>query len=347
MAKRLKIAICGAGITGICLSRGLSKYKHLDVTCYEASATFRDEGAAIGLGGNAQEALRLIDPKLREALGEAGGTPMVPAVRVMIVSTTLDVSSKKLTTKATGKDSGKHVGDLAPEVPKITVHRSRFLGKLEESLSQGILKMGKKLQRLSETKDGIILTFEDGSSERADGVVACDGINSVGREFVLGAEHPAVKPVFTGGYNHRVVIPLQAAKEAFGEDYCSLVTQHGWIGDGGFLLTDLVDDGTSMQVIAGWSTKEIWPHESPFVPWPKERIIKDLEDWGEVGKAMTKVSTVVLSNWLWLTPSGLYRASYSVCCRRSRSSVHSFIHQRGCLHCRRCSTVVQSVSRRR
>jgi hypothetical protein len=34
------------------------------------------------------------------------------------------------------------------------------------------------------------------------------------------------------------------------------VKQHGWVGDGGFLLTDLVDSGTAIQVVAGWTTEE-------------------------------------------------------------------------------------------
>ena len=132
------------------------------------------------------------------------------------------------------------------------------------------------------------LTFEDGSVERAHGVIACNGINSAARATVLGSEHPAVKPAYTGGYNHRIVIPLETAEVAFGKEYCAEVTQYGWVGDGGFLLTDLVDSATAMQVVARWSTEEIWPHESPFVPWPKDKIREDLEDWGEIGKAMTK-----------------------------------------------------------
>lgn len=85
MPEKFKVAICGAGITGTCLALGLLKHQHLDVVCYEASTAFRDEGAAIGLGGNAQEALRLIGPEVRDALDEAGGTVMIPGVRVMLV----------------------------------------------------------------------------------------------------------------------------------------------------------------------------------------------------------------------------------------------------------------------
>ena len=87
MTEKIKIAIIGASITGICLAHGLCKHPHVDVICYEASTTIKeDDGAAIGIGGNGQEALRLISVRLREALDKAGGTQMDSGLRVMIVS---------------------------------------------------------------------------------------------------------------------------------------------------------------------------------------------------------------------------------------------------------------------
>ena len=150
--------------------------------------------------------------------------------------------------------------------------------------------MGKKLVDAKTAEDGQVeLQFEDGTSHVADALVGCDGINSFTRRVVLGLDHPAVDPVYGSGYNHRVVLPLQTAIEAFGEDYCKMRTQHGWVGDGGFLLTDLVDDGRAMQVITGWATKEPWPHDAPYVEWPKDSVRKNLESWGSIGHAMTKV----------------------------------------------------------
>lgn len=156
--------------------------------------------------------------------------------------------------------------------------------------------MGKKLVTVDGPSDSkpLQLHFEYGTEYEADALVGCDGINSIARQVILGADHPAAAPVYTNGYAHRVVVPLDMAISAFGEDYCSLRTQHGWVGDGGFLLTDLVEDGDAMQVIAGWSNKEPWTHPTPFVEWPKERLREDLADWGDVGKAMTKVSFTFL-----------------------------------------------------
>ena len=158
-------------------------------------------------------------------------------------------------------------------------------------MPDGILEMGKRLVDVDYSSEygPIQLRFGDGTLYEADVLVGCDGINSITRTLILGADHPAANPVYTNGYVHRVVVPIDTAITAFGKEYCSLRTQHGWVGDGGFLLTDLVHHGEAMQVIAGWSNKEPWSHPAPFVEWPKERLKSDLAGWGHVGKAMTKV----------------------------------------------------------
>lgn len=177
----------------------------------------------------------------------------------------------------------------------MVVHRARFWGSLHRIVPDGVVEFGKKLVTVEPANRApcLELHFDDGTFYEADALVGCDGINSVTRKIVLGDHHPAATPKYTAGYNHRVVVPIEEAREAFGEEYCSLRTQYGWVGDRGFLLTDHIDEGKSMQVIAGWSRGEAWPHSTPFVEWPKDRLERDLADWGEVGKAVTKVSTPV------------------------------------------------------
>lgn len=135
--------------------------------------------------------------------------------------------------------------------------------------------------------------FEDGKSLEFDAVIGGDGLNSVVRSAVLGPENPATKPVSMGGFNMRIVVPLQDGIEAFGKEHCSEDIQTGWVGDGGFLLTDKLDHGQSMQVIAGWkerpTTGEGWPYKEPFHEWSKDEVAEDLRGWGNIGTGMAKL----------------------------------------------------------
>nr|POE49500.1 uncharacterized protein c23c11.06c [Quercus suber] len=274
--QRLRVAIAGGGIASLCLAHALNKqHPGWEIKIFEGSRELRDEGAAIGLGSNAQQALALISSEIRYALDEAGAVIMDPSVRIMI---------------GTGKDSGRHVGDIKPVVTQMVVHRGSFWRALRRLVPDDVVQFGKKLASVEYRSEEapVELLFEDGTSYQADAVVGCDGINSITRQAVLGADHPAVAPIYTNGYNHRVVISMETAKQALGEDYCSLQTQYGWIGDSGFLLTDHVDAGKSMQVIAGWSKGETWSYPAPYVEWPKDRLESDLAIWGDIGKAMTK-----------------------------------------------------------
>ena len=85
--EQVQIAICGSGIAGLCLAHALLRRQpQWQIRIFEASETLREEGAAVGLGSNAQEALALISPEIRQALDDAGGVRMDPTLRVMIVS---------------------------------------------------------------------------------------------------------------------------------------------------------------------------------------------------------------------------------------------------------------------
>lgn len=157
-----------------------------------------------------------------------------------------------------------------------------------KTIPEESVKTGKKLSNVQQTSDAVILTFEDGAVEHVHGVIACNGINSSARAAVLGPEHPAVKPVYSNRYNHRVIVPLEMTEQVFGKEYCSQIAQYGWVGDDGFLLTDHVDGATAMQIVADEKLEGTWPYESPFVPWPKEKLQESLKSRGEIGKAMTK-----------------------------------------------------------
>lgn len=74
--QRLRIAISGGGLAGVTLAHALLRHPHLDVHIYESAPEFSEQGAAVGLSGNAQRALSEMGSSLRDALDKAGAVPM-------------------------------------------------------------------------------------------------------------------------------------------------------------------------------------------------------------------------------------------------------------------------------
>lgn len=94
--------------------------------------------------------------------------------------------------------------------------------------------------------------FEDGTVERFDAVIGADGIFSLVRSFVLSdaaaaaaaAEHG---PSLAGFWDCRVLVPFDKAKATLGEQYFDVHRQYGWVGDGAFIMHDILDAGTTVQ----------------------------------------------------------------------------------------------------
>lgn len=174
------------------------------------------------------------------------------------------------------------------------MHRGAFWREIAKHIPDGVIEMGKKLKNIELSQNDqtgpLVLTFDDGTTYEADALVGCDGINSITRQTVL-QDHPSAKPIYGKGYGHRTVVPMEVARSVFGEDYCKIRSQHGWIGHNALLITDMIDEGGSMEcIIGGLELKETWPYDSPWVPWSKETLAENLKDWGTFGKSMLKVS---------------------------------------------------------
>ena len=274
----VNVAIIGAGVTSLSLARGILQNPRISVRIYEARPKLGEDGTGVGIACNGQKALSLVDPELRECLDRAGAVKMVPDVRLML---------------ATGPESGTHIRDLKFEPPNLTVVRSRFTTEMLKTIPAEIVQTGKRLNSVeqSEKGDKVHLSFDDGSEVEVDGVIGCDGINSFVRKHVLGAEHPALEAQWTPGFNTRIMIPISEARAVFGDDYCNLQTQTGWIGDGGFCLTDFEDEGETMQVIAGFRSDKPVPEVfgKAFAEVDKEFWLSRLKGWGWIGERISKV----------------------------------------------------------
>jgi len=89
----------------------------------------------------------------------------------------------------------------------------------------------KKLVNIEDADDGsLILCFRDGSKEYADLLVGADGVHGHVREHILGADHPALEPVFAGFWDCRTLVPFEKAKEVLGEEYFKEHRRYVWSG---------------------------------------------------------------------------------------------------------------------
>lgn len=66
----IKIAIIGGGLAGASIANALLRHAHLDVHVYESAPEFSERGAAVGLAGDSQRAMK-------QAVGESAAVAML------------------------------------------------------------------------------------------------------------------------------------------------------------------------------------------------------------------------------------------------------------------------------
>ncbi len=183
------IAIIGAGISGLAAAIALARAGRA-VEVFEQASVFRRIGAAINLCPNAVRVLdgMGIGPALRERAH-------IPAYRNSLIYDTAEETSRTDLTDAEARFGA----------PQIMTHRADLLSALENALPAGSVHLGTRLVGLDQTADGVVLVFEDGTRRTVAGVIGADGIHSVVRAAVFGAE----SPTYSGMTAYRGIVPKE------------------------------------------------------------------------------------------------------------------------------------------
>lgn len=170
--------------------------------------------------------------------------------------------------------------DLWCETGQMSVHRARFLDELVALVPKDIAHFGKKFEDAEDEGDHVILHFSDGSTAKHSAVIGCDGVKSNSRKVILGKDHPAVAPTFSGKYAYRGLIPMDQAAELMGDELAR--NSQMYFGHGGHILTFPIEKGKIMNVVA-FSTKKDgkWDNPDWVIPMDKEAMYKDFEGWAE------------------------------------------------------------------
>lgn len=175
--------------------------------------------------------------------------------------------------------AGERFFDMRCETGQSSVHRARFLDELVKLVPERVAHFGKRLDSVQEDEEGVMLTFGDGTTARHTAVIGCDGVKSRVRAMVLGAEHPATRPSFSGKYAYRGLIPMERAAEMIGEEVSVNATMY--VGEGGHMLTFPIEHGKTMNVVAFQTKKDRkWEEGKEWVQTvDRETMLRDFDGW--------------------------------------------------------------------
>jgi 2-polyprenyl-6-methoxyphenol hydroxylase-like FAD-dependent oxidoreductase len=235
------IAIIGAGIGGLTAAALLSRLG-FDVTIYEQAARFARVGAGIQQTPNAMQVHRRLgtEARLREiAFAAPKG-----------ISRDWDTGaiSNEL---ALGEEVERRYG-----APYLLMHRADLHAAVESTVPQGIVQFNRKLVGIDQDNQGVKLAFADGARVEVQAVIGADGVHSVVREWMLGAE----KPRFTGRVAYRTTYPARL----LGSNQITPVRTKWWGPDRHMVVyyvtanRDELYFVTSQPEDAAWMTRESW-----------------------------------------------------------------------------------------
>ncbi|KAI9147319.1 6-methylsalicylic acid decarboxylase atA [Paramyrothecium foliicola] len=182
----IRVAISGGGLVGASLTHPFLVHPHIDVHIFKSAPYFKEAGAAVGIDRIPQTALDLIGPSAATAPERAGAVPLL-GVRFMLAQ-----------------------GD-SPN------------GLIDEAIDLVGGNASRKLEHIGTAQDSVTtLRLADGSTHKCDIRIGADGILSLVRKYILGANNPTALLMHAGNGNGPVNI----------ED----AREYMWIGDNTYLI---------------------------------------------------------------------------------------------------------------
>lgn len=179
----------------------------------------------------------------------------------------------------------------------MVVHRASLLRELIAHLPEESLHPNKQLAAINPSESGVEITFQDGSVYHFDAVIGADGIFSTVREHVLhgiGADEEH-SPSPAGFWDCRNVVLFDEAKAILGEKYFDVDRQYDWVGDGAFIMHDVLEDRTMVQCVISGVEKDASKNRDRKRQLTQESLKSSLSSWldGPIADGMINVCTYI------------------------------------------------------
>lgn len=214
---KINVAVAGGGIAGLALAVGLVKQPHVEVRVYESVPQYRDVGAGLALHLNAIKAMSLIGPELRGAYFE----------RAHVMAADKDTEMATEVILAHGDSKGTRVAELGRAKGRMSIARSDLLEGFWNLLPKETVVFDKKLAAITEKDAGqgrqglVEITFTDGTKAEADVLIGADGVHSLTRSHLLGADHPATPPKNHDNWVvYRTMVTMDEARRCIDDKWC-------------------------------------------------------------------------------------------------------------------------------
>ncbi|KAJ3511609.1 hypothetical protein NLJ89_g3998 [Agrocybe chaxingu] len=208
-SRKLRVAICGGGIGGLCLAVMLSKCSHLDVQLYESAGQFKEIGAGVMIWSRTWRILE--DMGLESEFAKIAHAPPTGEMGIGFDYRRSDRPQEGFRFKLVEMPYGC-----------IRFHRADFLDVFINALPPGIVNFGKRLVSYSHQAipfstphQPISLQFANGSTSACDLLIGADGIRSkvraqMYREAAKARGEPGlldhINPVWTGTIAYRGLV---------------------------------------------------------------------------------------------------------------------------------------------
>lgn len=280
MASSCRIAIVGGGLAGLAAAQSLKVFG-IKTEVFEAAPALGEIGAAVNISPQAVKALQAIG--LADEIAAVGTASPGIYTRNMQTGEFLEFHDRHKAAQRFG-------------APYFTFHRADLLDALATGLDRNAIHLGHRLVGLDEQSDRVGLAFENGARVEAEFVIGADGVRSVIRHELYGADNPT----YTGQMVWRALlnsadVPFEAVEP----------TGHvQWVGPGCHLLAYYIrgkkmvnivtQEDTDKWVEEGWSTRGDSAEMRLSFPNPEPRlklllsVVTECSKWGLFTRPLTR-----------------------------------------------------------
>ncbi|KAJ6614102.1 hypothetical protein B0H10DRAFT_175574 [Mycena sp. CBHHK59/15] len=251
--KRLRVAVCGAGIGGLTLALALSKYPDIEIEVFEAATTLAEVGAGIGVWPRPWKIIKLLGLesdviKLSEKKPQEGPVP-------------------SFNYRKSDQPDGFHFTKLITNGSLLTFHRADFQNVLLRRLPPSCrITCSKRIRSYTQRQSGPTeLFFEDGSKAFCDLLVGADGLKSCVRRSLLSERAQwmqmqgrwqdaaeimsCIEPSWSGTIAYRALIPAERLR-ARAPSHQVLVQPVQYLGKHGYIIAYPIMHGKMINFVA-------------------------------------------------------------------------------------------------